>query len=84
MDSLPLIHPFTHTHTLMVADPAHLEQLGVSQGHFDMQTGGSGDQSVNFMINGRHTLPPEPQIFATTKCVTFTWLQVLIIEMTVS
>ena len=59
LQRMPLIHPFTHT--LMAVSyharcwPDHREQFGVqylAKGHFDMQTGGAGDQTSDLLIRG--------------------------------
>ena len=56
LDSLPLIHPFTHTLTHTDGGGTTMQgaclSIRVAQGHFDIQTGGSGDQTTIFVING--------------------------------
>lgn len=42
-------------------DPVtYLEQFGVhlAQGHFDMKTGGAGNQTTDHLISGSPALPP--------------------------
>ncbi len=76
----------TQTHKPKYRQRNHQEQLRVqylTQGHFNMQTGGVGDQISDLLINGQPALPPEPQhklmsqenlIFFLYQCPSFMYL----------
>ena len=57
---LPLIHPFTHTHTLMMVKlqgvgmtiGSHLGIQCLAQGHFDTWTWRPGDHTANPAVSG--------------------------------
>lgn len=58
--------PAAHSpiHTMMLASchagcwHNHREQFVVTQGHFDMWTGGIGDRTTSLLISGQPALPP--------------------------